>query len=268
MIAPLYVWTLTAGDFLFGWLLLLPGGLLLPAIACLTSFGMVALRRFSTDQELLACCHHDKRILRVALRQDKAAGDRDALLRHREMWNVISLKQLRAEVKPLLLALPLLAVLAAWCCERIAFVPPVPGGEVTVSLRRPISAAERLAHLVPQPGVHAADGWIRSFMPDARDSRASVATWRITADGSAEYALQFRVDGETYTHRLAVGRQFYTPPEQASPDTLLISRVTLEPRRLFGLPGIPALGLQPWMLSYLLLTFPLVWLTKKLTRTA
>ena len=268
MIAPLYSWMLAAGDFLFGWLLLLPVALLLPAVACLTSFGMVAIRRFATDQELLACCHRDKRILRAALRQDKAAGDRAALLRHRALWNAISIKQLRAEARPLLLALPLLAVLAAWCCERIAFVPPVPGRELTVLLRRPLSAAERLAHLVPQPGVHAEGGWIRSFMPDARDPRASVAAWRITADGPADYDLQFRVDGETCAHRLAVGRRFYAPPEQASPDKLLVSRAALEPRRLFGLPGIPALGLQPWMLAYLLLTFPLVWLTKKFTRTA
>jgi hypothetical protein len=51
------------------------------------------------------------------------------------------------------------------------------------------------------------------------------------------------------------------------PETGIVSAVALAPRRLLGrLPGVPALGLQPWMAAYLLLTVPLFMIVRRLLR--
>ncbi len=43
--------------------------------------------------------------------------------------------------------------------------------------------------------------------------------------------------------------------------------VRLRPARLFGVvPGIPAVGFQPWLVAYLLITIPLVPLLKRTLR--
>lgn len=255
---------LQVGDALFGWLLRLPADLALTVVAVGSSLILSVVRIWTTDQDRLARCAADKRRLAALQREAKQRGDREALLRHRAMLGRIGLVQMRQEGRPLVAAIVPLALLATWAFGRLEFHAPAAGQPIEVRARFPAAAAGRLAHIVPCDGVEAEGGWIRevALLKDGAGA-CGEASWRLRAAARTQpYMLQFRYGRGVYEQAVRVGQRTCLPPVAQHDDQLLSTEVALEPVRLFGVvPGIPALGLAPWMVAYLILmvaAFPVV----------
>lgn len=264
----LYQGLLSGGDLLLGWLLALPGDLALFAVALLTSLAVVLIRRITTDQELLGRCRADRKRLKTLLKEAKAAKDKAARDRYRRTDAAISLMMLRAELKPLLCALIPLGLLAAWCFERLEYLPPEPGQPVTVRFQCPRSAAGQLVHLVPAQGWQSEQGWIKRLAPSASDDFSAEAAWTLTASTAGPAMLRIRSQDQSFAHPMEVGSRRYAPVHVAhSPDGRLASSVELRQRKLFGVvPGWKFAGLAPWLVGYLLLTLPLVFACRAVLR--
>src|SRR5690242_17736034 len=129
-------WIAGAVDYVLGWLLLLPRDAAIVVIAVLTSLVLTLGRKWCTNQELLGRCAGDLRRLKQLIRQTKASSAapavrRSEIQRMKSTVSLIKLKQLRAEGRVLLVALLPLALLATWGMERLDYVPPRPGEELT-----------------------------------------------------------------------------------------------------------------------------------------
>lgn len=76
-----------------------------------------------------------------------------------------------------------------------------------------------------------------------------------------------RSETGTYDLPLAVGSKKYESPLVTFPDESAVE-VKLQQRKLFGIvPGIEAIGFAPWLIGYLLLVLPLVFLVRPLMKT-
>lgn len=257
-----------AADFCFGWILLLPGDLPLAAVALLTSLGLVCVRLVTTNQDLLRRARTDRRRLQELIRDAKARRDADAVRRHKLTLAQIAMKRMGAEGKPLLAILIPIAFLATWCLERLDYLPPRAGDTVAVSFYQPASERGRLVHLIPVAGLDCEDGWIRRFEPEKDDPLAVAAAWTLSARQAGQYDLMIRCRDKAYVHPLRVSSRGFSPAIIRHPgEELAVSSVDLRPRKLFGIvPGIPAIGFAPWLVGYLLLVIPLVFVNKALFR--
>jgi hypothetical protein len=261
-----------AGDFCFGWLLALPRDAAIVALATLTSLVLALARKGCTNQGLLARCAADLRRLKQLIRAAKAGNEparRAAdVQRMRGTINLIKLKQLAAEGRVLLAALLPLAFLAVWGTQRLEYLPPAPGQELRLRAYYPLSSVDKLTHVAPPPGIELAAG--SSAVQQVRlddDGANGVAEWVLTTRGPVGPSeLPVRHEGRSVLHRLRVDGRAYEPPLQAHPDApVLATQVALTPARFAGVvPGLPALGLAPWVVAYLLLALALVFPLRKL----
>jgi hypothetical protein len=92
-----------------------------------------------------------------------------------------------------------------------------------------------------------------------------MATWQLTASARAElHRLQIRFDHRTFEHAIRTGARTYESPVRAHDEHGLTTEVKLRPVKLFGVvPGIPALHIPPWLMAYLLLVVPSVFILKR-----
>ncbi|MBN1675877.1 MAG: hypothetical protein JXR37_32840 [Kiritimatiellae bacterium] len=257
-------------DAVLGWVLLLPRDLGLLVVAALTAALIVGLRRWTTDQSRLARFRADRRRLRMLLREARRRQDRDATRRCRVLLGRLGGRMLAAEFRPLLASVIPVALLAGWCFERLPFLPVVAGRPLEVRLYHPVTASGSFVHLVPADGLDASDGWIRPFAPDPAAPSAAVATWQLTPEHDGLVELVFRARGRRLVHELPVGRRgpvrAVIRHEGPAP---CASQLVLTPRRLLGVvPGIPVLGIPPWLTGYLLLACGLVMAGKRVFRVA
>lgn len=255
---------LSIGDLLFGWMLRLPSDLALFLVAVGSSTVLAMVRRWTTDQDLLARCACDKKRLGELIRDAKSRGDGDAVQRHRATLARVGMIQMRQEGRPLLAALLPLAILATWAFGRLEYHAPAAGEEIAVVAHFPGAAAGGLVHIVPQSGLKPRKGWVAPIQTVEVDQVSGAeAEWTLTADGSERpYVLVFRHRGRTYEHPLLVGCGKYLAPVVRHGDELVATEVLLRPVKLLGLvPGVRALGMAPWMVGYLILVlaaFPVV----------
>jgi len=262
---------LQVGDWLLGWLLLLPTDLALILVALGTSAILVLVRLVATDQNLLARCRQDKTRLRELIRAAKRASDKGAVQRYQATFSTISLKALKSEWKPLLVSLIPMAFVTVWCLARLEFHPPKEGDLVELRSYFPASSIGQVAHVVPQPGIDAVDGWIRKIdedpAPGPDGSANGLAIWKLRAAAQkTPYDLIIRHAGESRNRRLLVGARHYAPAIELYDDggRQLGSEVVMRPIQLFGMiPGIPALAFPPWLVAYLLIAIPFVWVFKR-----
>lgn len=262
---------LRVADILLGWILFLPRDLALVAVALLTSLVLVLLRRWTTDQDMLAKAAADKKLLKARMKEAKQQGNRPERQRLTAVSQRIAMKRMKAEGKPLLVALIPIAILATWAFERLEFHPVMPGQTVQVELDMPLSSEGDVVHLVPEDGIEAVDGHVK-LLERIESGEMTVicsgAVWRIRAQQEGRYRLLFRTDDTTYEHPLEVGTGKYAPVlQEHSTSRLTRSRVMLAELRSFGVvPGVPAAGLPAWMVGYLLITIVLFIISKKLLK--
>jgi uncharacterized membrane protein (DUF106 family) len=269
---------LTLTDPLLGWLLKLPTDAALILVSVGTGAILTFARLLTTNQDLLRRCRQDKKRLKQRTREAKAAGDRAAVKRYRTSLSTIALKTLRAEGKPFLLALLPIILLATWCFQRLAWMPPRAGDTVPMVAYFSISVADDVVHVVPQDGLAAENGWVQPITavdepaddrPPGVESPYATATWELSAEtNAAPYTIEIRYKTETYQRPLLVGQPTYSAPVEYADEgqPLLCTEWKLQPVMLFGvLPGIPQIGLAPWLAAYLLLAIPSISLLKRVT---
>lgn len=263
-------------DGLLGWMLLLPRDAAIIGVAALSAVVLTAVRRYTTNQDMLGRIAHDKRRLRELLR---GTTDRAARERIRNTRSQVMLRSLRAEGRPLLFSLVPIALLATWCVFRLEMLPPRGDEPIIVKLETPISKVGAAVHLLPQPGLTVADGYVREVQPATDPTLApggesgvkaahGQATWILRGTPASQaYALFFRLDQRSYTHPLLIGQTRYAPPVDVHSDGV-VTMVEMDPARLFGvLPGIEALAFPPWLVAYVLLTIPFTLVAKRVSKT-
>lgn len=255
-------------DPLLGWILWLPRDLSILVLAFMTSFGIVLVRRWTTDQTYLNLCHEDRKRLKTLIKEAKKNKDKEALKRYRTTQGQIGLKLMYAEGKPLLAAIIPVALLATWAFIRMPYLAPEVGETVLVSLNHPNSSKGELVHLVPHENIIVANGWIQEFEQNPSDPLSALATWEIVAEKSGDFPLTIRSGKHSFEHQYQVGRNLTAPAFQFSDiGPLYVTISQFRERKLFGVvPGITAIAMPAWLIGYLVLTIVMVFVNKKLLR--
>ena len=283
-----------AGDYLFGWILYLPRDLRVVVVAVLTSAVLAYVRKWTTDQDWLGRAARDQKRLKELMAQARAAGDKDARRRHKQTMTLIKLKGIWPELKPLPYAIVPIAILATWAFGRLAYEPPAKGQTLELRLYVPnadIASADR-PYLLPEPGIEVEQtdtgGLVQDVVRDSHPEPAcwwdqanallssklgltpeltGVARWRIQAVGDPDrYRLRIRHKGKTYEKDLVVdGRHHPSAYDACDDGTALGVELAMKPLRLFGQVGA-VLVLQPWLVAYLLIAIPFVYVFKAVCR--
>jgi hypothetical protein len=261
-------------DAVLGWLLLLDRSLAAVALAAFSAVAMVLIRRVVTDQEKLSRCVGDRRRLKELLREAKRRKDKPAAARHKATRTMVQLKLLKAEGWPLLVSIPVIAFFGTWGYYRLEYHPPEPNETVTLELSLPPSAVGSLATLVPREGL-SSEAWIGRVEQGEGLPAHGVVRWEVRGRSHPEvYRLRMRARGQTYEHPLRVGQPTYARPVVQHDERFLLpqSVVYLRPTKVLG--AIPwfspttAVGtyLPAWLVTYVLVVVPLVYLLKAVLR--
>lgn len=285
-------------DYVVGWLLRLPNDLALILLAVMTSLIMVMIRKWATDQDFLRRCNADRKRQGKLIKQAKAAHDKQAVKRHKDVVTQIKMRATKYELKPLLFSLIPVALLATWGFGRLGFHPPKAGDELTVRAYLPtLAIGTRYPYLDPVAGLEAlptrpgqVSGWVQEVVKDTEDPKGGgVAIWKIRGQASPKpYLLRMPYEHKVYKRELLIGQPTYSEPLAVVGDPPVVMEVPLQPRKLFGVvPGfiellrdmrLPAVWsavgwsfpqaefLPPWVMAYLLIAIPLVSVLKWVLR--
>jgi hypothetical protein len=269
-------WTrlsLAVFDALLGWSLRLPADVTLILVAVLSAVVLTLVRLFTTHQDLLRRAAGDKKRLRQLIKDAKGRGDKDAVRRHRAVGAMVAGKQFKAEGLPLLASLVPIAMLATWCFHRLAYHAPRPGDAVEVAAYVPVSAVNSVGvmHVVPQDGL-IANRWVQPIgEAQYHGQKTGTAAWTFTvpaSETSPAYTLLFRYRDQSARRELPVGQRTYPEPFVRHSDELQ-TELKLRPIKLFGIvPGVSWRGtevLPPWMVAYLMIVIPFVFVLKRVT---
>lgn len=242
-------------DFLLGWTLHLPWALAILILALLTVLCMLLLRRRATDQEWLGRAARDLGRQNELIREAKGRKDLAAVRRHRSVKGFISLRKMKAEVWPLLISLPPIAVLATWAALRLEWVPPEANRPLCLVATAPVTAIGEVMHVTPVQGLRAESGWIGEVVEGQENGQAcGRVEWVLLAEPCAQpYQVSVRYRDRVYEHELLVGQAVYCPPLRQSAGQVTLRWILEEPRFLGLLPGIESLAIPSWMVTYLLL---------------
>ena len=287
-----------AMDYVLGWVLYLPRDLGLFAVALLTSALMTFVRPWSTDQEWLGRADADKKRLGELMAQARRDRDKPARKRFKDTLNLIKLKSVRFEGKPLLWVILPVALLATWCFCRLGFEAPKTGQEILVRLYTPASATGDYPHLLlgPDSGL-SADSAVQEIVNDQpmqyegpwdkvvnefiggylrwlpwyqSPPLGGVATWKLQAahEGEKLHVLKFVYGGKVYEKELLVGSRYYSTGFQLYEDEAVqCVEIVMKPTKLFGvIGGVDWLFIPPWLVAYLLIAIPLFSLLKRIFR--
>jgi uncharacterized membrane protein (DUF106 family) len=261
-------------DVLLGWSLHLPANSALIIVSVLSAAALTWARVLVTDQGMLHRCADDKKTLGRLIRETRRSRDLDKaarkvdVKRYKLNKNLVALKTLKAEGKPLLVSLLPILLLATWAFARLACLPVPEAEPVRVSAYFPLSAVGEVAHILPLDGLACEGDWIAGIVPDVVADAASanaVAVWELKGTARPEpYILKLRWRDETWEQPLRIGGTTYEPPVTPQGDWPQSTEVHLAQGKLFGI--VPGLGpfLPPWLVGYLLVVIPCVFGIKKL----
>ena len=94
----------------------------------------------------------------------------------------------------------------------------------------------------------------------------AVASWTLTGERGS-YTLTLRHQGQTFVHPLLLGERRYFTPSLAHSDGDARTTVELKQVRWLGIvPGVPQLGLAPWLVAYLALVLAITPVLKRTLR--
>jgi len=203
-------------DMLMGWMLYLPKDVALGIVAVATAAILTLVRPFTTNQDLLRRCKADKQKLKGLIQQAKVKKDKEAVGRYRATVAAIGMKAMKAEGKPLLIAIIPIALLAVWCFGRLGFEAPTPEEPVKVMAYFPQSSIDGVAHITPVDDVEAKTGWVQKITQDPAPGPGGAvngwASWELAAKASEKpYMLALRHQGKTYEKELLVNGRAYSP---------------------------------------------------------
>ncbi|MBS0205193.1 MAG: hypothetical protein JSS49_20000 [Planctomycetes bacterium] len=263
-------WLLRVIDLPLGWLLVLPRDLGLLLFALGTALLMTLVRRFATNQDMLHRCSSDLRQLKSLSRAARQAADKLQVARLRSTVGQIKGMQLSQDLRQLAVVLIPVGILAVWASERLDYIPPRPGDELTVRAHFPASSVDRFTHLVPALGIDLKSTAIQIINRSSLSPPGGMAEWTVVPQDTGDFDLTIRHQGESAVHRLEIGGRTYQAPHQlhAGP-RLTRTEVRLDRYLPLGSNcGSEWLGLPPWMIGYLILTLVSVPLWKRLLAIA
>jgi uncharacterized membrane protein (DUF106 family) len=293
-------------DPLLNWLLGLPADVAIVIVALATAAIITFARKWTTNQDWLRRADGDCLRQKQLAKEAKRRGDKEAVRRHTLNSGLVRMRGLKFEGKPLLLAILPVALLATWCFNRLGYHPPLGNAPVEIKMYFPRTAMDSLAHLVPQDGIEAQNGWVQKIGEDvnpvpvtpwdrglaalgrwytagmefiiakvfhaaspAPPPLGGLATWRIVPQARPQpYRLQFVYGGKIYTKDVLVGSRTYT----AQADVFALDapvqalEQVLKPIMFFGFLGSLGPFLPAWLVAYLLIAIPGVSLVKKIFR--
>jgi uncharacterized membrane protein (DUF106 family) len=260
-------------DVVLGWMLHLGQLFALVVVGVGTSAVLTFIRPWTTDQDLLRRCKTDKKRLKELIREAKGRKDTEAIKRHRQTIAGLGMKQMFAEARPLAVALIPVACLAVWAFARLAYVPPESGQPITVKAYFRASAIGSHAHIAPVEGLDADNtaGWIRPVVEDPEVGPGGkvngIAVWTLRAERRDEpYLLRVRSGGATAQKPMLVDG-IRTAPVLDLYDNGPIEAVQLDLplyKPLGIVPGIPWIAFDPWIVGYLIITIPFVFLLRRI----
>lgn len=254
------------------WLLYLPLDWVVAIVAIGTSAILTFSRLISTDQNMLGRCDKDKKRIAELMKEAKKAGDKEAVTRYQSTTAVIAMKLMRSEGKPLLVSILPIALLGCWCMARIAFIPPADLEQVKLVAYFPASELGEVVHLMPEEGVRASK-WIARVIdaPDVVPGQEGMAEWKIKGKERKEepYSLKMMCKGQVHEMDFLVGSKKYSPNIKffnGDNDVMTVAEVQLKPYWFMGKLHLPWFGLDyfifPWLLAYLLIAVPFVFILK------
>lgn len=260
---------LTVVDALLGWMLSLPINVVVVVVAVGSGAILTLARIFTTDQTLLRIASEDRKRQKQLAKQAKAAGDKEAAKRHMAVRNTISVMTLGQEWKPLVVSLLPIAMLATWAVERLEFIPPSAGDPVSLVAYVPRFHVGETLHIVPNDALVPRTSWMAEIIPgEVQGVPCGEARWMVEAvDPNEPLAvdLSFRLGEHTLMRELILGENVYATPQAWFPEVEVRIDTELEQVKPFGVvPGIPALMFPPWLVAYILLVIPSVFLVKRL----
>ncbi len=251
-------------DPLLGWALHLHRDLALVIVAALTAAGVTFVRLWTANQDLLRRAAADKKRIKVLIREARARGDRDAVGRHRATRGMVLVATLKGEAWTMAAVVLPIAMLATWAMARLDRLPPAAGEPIEIAIHTPSSAIGEAAHIVPENGIEAIDGWVREIVARRDGERATggVARWTIRAVASdTPHEIAVRHHDLTLRHEVLVGQATYLEPTIIHDGAVAAGAyaTTAELRRAEFLGVVPGWGdwLPPWLVAYLLLVVPL-----------
>jgi uncharacterized membrane protein (DUF106 family) len=255
-------------DIPLGWLLALPRDVAIVLVALGTSLLLTLVRKWTTNQDQLCRSKGDLVRLKQLLRERKRAKDKAAAGAIRTSLGMVNAIRLKAEVKPLLVSLLPIILLAVWAVERLDFFPPRVGDDLTVKAYYPLSSVDALTHLVPPVGVEMKSPAVQLVEVDPHGQQNGLATWVLHPTSRLSAELLIRHQGETASHAIRVGGRSYAPPLGAgSGNRILATETVLRQAKFLGIvPGLPAIALPPWLIAYLLIVIPFVPILRRVLR--
>lgn len=261
-------------DPVLGWLLYLPMDVILFIVGIGTSCILVGVRLFTTNQDLLKRCDDDKKRLNELIKEAKQNKDKETIKRYKTTKAMIALKSIKQEGLPLLAAIIPIALLGTWCFNRLLYNPPKGGEPVEMVATFPVSQAGQPVHIIPaEKGITVEDGWVREITALDKDSASgqAEARWTFKAESREEpYVLTIHYKKKTYEKKLLVGQKTYAPGFVFYDDnTIMSTELMMRKVKLFNV--VPGIGIlfpnmwnlfPPWIVAYLLIAVPFVFVVK------
>ena len=251
---PLQRTLINAGDWLLGWALHLPRDLTLIVIAALTAGVLLGFRALLIDRNLLSRLEDDEQRLRELCHTAREQSNTVRLQQHQTVRRHLAARRLRLEALPVLAGLVPALLIITWGRQRLDHFAIQPNEPFEFTATLPASQIGKLVHLVPQDGLTTADGWIKKIEPlPTEASPEGIAIWTLTATSRLSL-LTLRTERQTIEHPVFVGRP--APPDaHLNHDGDIATRLQLPQYRPLGVvPGIPLLGIPPWLLGLIILS--------------
>ncbi len=216
-------WIARLVDGPLGWLLAMDRDLAVLIVAVGTSVILTIARVLTTNQDLMRRCKFDLARLKQLKKQAKARRDKPAVRRINTTVGMIQMTRMKAEGWGLLASLLPILLLASWAFERLDYLPPKVGDEVTVKATFPVTARNEPAWLIVEPDgpVQPANGLVRKIVKDPNihpltgsaipsPVENGLAEWKLKVVQPADSVrLLIHYNRRQVEHPLRVGRPDY-----------------------------------------------------------
>jgi hypothetical protein len=210
-------------DWLLGWSLYLPATVAVAVVGALSALVVNVVQKYCSDQDLLGRARSDLKRLRERRKAAREADDREALQRLTGLSRRIGARYFAASLRPALLTVPVIGVVAMWTGSRLGFEPVRPGETVDVRAHFE-DGASGFAHFIPNVGITALGSAIapvevpRDGAPEGRsDTRIGrQARWRFLASGDGTFPFVVRYAGRSYEVDVPVAGRGGRPPERVT----------------------------------------------------
>jgi hypothetical protein len=249
-------------DWLFVWALYLPPAAAVAVVGVLSALVVNVLQKYCSDQDLLGRSRADLKRLkerRTSAREvgttegpdgaarevgtaegpdgaarevgtaegpdgaAREAGDSEAAQRLAGLSRRIAGRYFVASLRPALLTVPLIGVVAMWTGSRLGFEPVRPGDTIAVRAHFE-DGASGFAHFVPNEGVAAVGSAIAPVevpQDDASEGQADTqrgpqARWRFRAAGEGTFPFVVRYAGRSYEVDVPVAGRGGRPPDRVT----------------------------------------------------